>query len=131
MRRGNAHPLDSFLFSHSRRSSTPGKSTFGADPTTARWPSNELLRLLLRAFRATVCRVLFFRNGLVRLGIEGGALLREDAAFDGEVVAEGVADEVDRVVVARLEINRMHFVAPSAVDDAADASPKTGHGAHP
>ena len=74
--------------------------------------------------------VRLFRDRLLRLSVEGGALLGEDAAFYLKVAAEGVADEIEGVVVPRFEVHRVYVVAPGAVDDAADAGPEAGHGAH-
>jgi hypothetical protein len=72
----------------------------------------------------------FFRDRLLRARVEGGALFCEDSAFDFEVVAKCIADEIEGVVVPRFEVHRVYLVAARAVDNAADAGPETGHGAH-
>jgi hypothetical protein len=85
---------------------------------------------LSRRFGAAVGWIVCFRDRLLRAGIKGCALFREDSAFDLEVVAKRVADEVEGVVVPRLEVDGVDVVSPGAVDDAADARPEAGHGAH-
>ena len=72
----------------------------------------------------------FFRDRRLRARVEGGALLCEDSAFNLEVVAKCIADEIEGVVVPRFEVHRVYLVAARAVDDAADAGPEAGHGAH-
>ena len=85
---------------------------------------------LSRRFGWPMRRVGLFRDRLLRLGVEGSALLGEDAAFYLKVAAEGVADEIEGVVVPRFEVHRVYVVTSGAVDDAADAGPEAGHGAH-
>ena len=72
----------------------------------------------------------FFRDRRLRARVEGGALLCEDSAFNLEVVAKCIADEIEGVVVPRFEVHGMYVVAARAVDNAADAGPEAGHGAH-
>ena len=72
----------------------------------------------------------FFRDRRLRARVEGGALLCEDSAFNLEVVAKCIADEIEGVAVPRFEVHRMYLVAARPVNNAADAGPEASHGAH-
>ena len=63
------------------------------------------------------------RHIVIRAVIEFRAFAGEAAAFDDDVVAIGVVNEVERVHMPVFKIHAMHVVAARAIDDAADLRP--------
>ena len=64
---------------------------------------------LERRRRALVGWVGFY--GVMRAGVKLRTFLGKHACLDVQVIAEGVADEIGRVIVARFKIHRVHVIA--------------------